>query len=93
MGRILKEGPNSSTSMIMFSFFGRTMSVRMKPCPPWRCQVVAMNTYIGLLGELYSEAVKKKNQILGLLGQAHGGCSMLQHVLNPRPFEPATCSY
>ncbi|CAK9070149.1 Uncharacterized protein SCF082_LOCUS34971 [Durusdinium trenchii] len=25
--------------------------------------VVAMNTYIGLLGELYSEAVKKKNQI------------------------------
>lgn len=52
-----------------------------------------MNTYIGLLGELYSEAVKKKNQILGLLGQAHGGCSMLQHVLNPRPFEPATCSY
>ena len=32
----------------------------------WRSgawQVVAMNTYIGLLGELYSEAVKKKNQI------------------------------
>lgn len=24
-----------------------------------------MNTYIGLLGELYTEAVQKKNQILG----------------------------
>ena len=47
------------------SFFthSTTTPIPMSSIRGCDAQVVAMNTYIGLLGELYSEAVQKKNQI------------------------------